>query len=336
MHVVLIAPYQLNRTGGVERYILSFARALSEHADVTLYTDTLLDEESISVHPLDAILKDQNTYDLCLTHAIYGSSPLPKAEIFLHTFHGTILGNLLMRPWLWIHPRFWNWLLLERRSLEGKDGIIGVSSWACREIRWMGYRGPLRLISSGGGLEKERVSSYYSKKQLKLIFCGRTSDKVKRFSWILKGFRLAREKVQNIELLVLGPRGCFPEEEGVRYLGDVSAYKVAEELSHAHVQINSSYYEGSSLALAEGIFQGGLITLATRRGGNLEMIEEGKTGFFFESPVELAIYIVRLAKDRALRTKMLENVNGKGWKWSWEKVVDEVLDFSSKIRTGEE
>lgn len=327
----MIAPYELKRTGGVERYILSFCEAASKEVDLILFTQTNLGIQPYQVRSLERVLEDGNDFDLCISHAIYGTGPLPRARVYLHIFHGTILGNLLTRPWLSIHPSFLKWWFLEQRSLRGKDGIIGVSTQACKEIRWMGYRGDIRKIPSGGGFESERYEGEVKPGALRVIFCGRAQDKVKRFPWILEGFSLARAEIPDMELIVLGPGDADHGLEGVSFLGDLNPKEVDMELEKAHVQINASYYEGCSLSISEGILKAGLISLLTHRGGNKDMIKPGETGYFFNSPEELASILMDLGRDSQRRDSMIENIYQQGFKWSWERVCQEVLRFGREL-----
>ena len=298
---------------------------------LVLFTDTVLEDHNYRIKPLISTQTDSSLYDLCITHAIYGYSLLPKAREYIHIFHGTILGNLFVRPWLSIHPSFLRWLLMEKRSTLGKSGIVGVSFQACKEIKTMGFKGPIKKIPSGGGFESDRYMKAAKADNLTIVFCGRTQDKVKRFPWILKGFAIARRYCQGIELRVIGPGYEGMSMQGVYFMGDLQANEVGSELAKAHIQINASHYEGSSLALAEGVLQGGLISLVTPVGGNRDIIENGVTGYFFESPHELASLIRQLEADRGLCDLLLDNVQRLKFQWTWEHVAKEVLDFGRDL-----
>jgi len=328
MRIALVAPYNLEAVGGVERYILSFAKASQQDHEVTIFTDSKPVLDDVQVLPLAAV--DSMDFDLCLTHAIYGSEDLPRARRYVHTFHGTILGNLRVRPWLWIHPRFLQWLRLEFNSLKGKHGTVGVSQRACDEIRCMGYNGPLLKLPSGGGFEGQEWEGAKDSGVLKCLYAGRISDKVKRFSMIEKGFRLARSRDPHLELCVLGgSKGNH--QEGVTFMGE-QPYEVGlQKVRESHLQMNASYYEGSSLALSEGIFQGGLLTLATRTGGNIDMLSEGKTGFFFHSAAELSVHLLRMRKDHSRRESMQKDLKNQSLVPSWNEVSRQVVEFAQSL-----
>ena len=327
MNIAMVAPYDLNQTGGVEKYVLSFCEMAARNTKLVLFTDTVFESGNYQIRSLVSVKTDPQVYDICITHAIHGYSFLPRARRYMHIFHGTILGNLYARPWLVIHPSFLKWLLMEKRSMSQKNGIIGVSHQACDEIKRMGFQGQLRRIPSGGGSESHRYEDGLKSETLTIVFCGRTRDKVKRFQWILEGFILARKKYPEIELRVLGP-GCEGIAiQGVHFLGKLEAHEVHKEFSKAHIQLNASYYEGSSLALAEGVLLGGLVSLVTPVGGNQDIIEHGSTGYFFKTPHELASYLCKLAENQKLLKNLLANVQRQKFQWTWEKVVSDVLDF---------
>lgn len=330
MKIALYAPYDLNKIGGVERFIRCFASCAAMNNEVHLFTSKPLNLEGVAIHELS---EEAKGFDLVLTHAVYGKQGSLTGKVHLHTFHGTILGNLRVRPWLWLHPKFWKWLRMEMSSLKGKDGVIGVSEWALNEIRQMGFGGELRQIPSGGGLEGERfryrkTSPASSNNAVKFLFCGRKEDKVKRFWMIQDGFQLARKKCPlNLELHVFGGNQQHGGE-GEFFHGTIDFEEATQRLDEFDCQINASYYEGYSLSLSEGIFQGGLITFATPRGGNRHCLKEGETGYFFKNAQELSEKILQLCSNTQNLAKMKDNILSSHPVLSWESVVESTLDFA--------
>ena len=80
---------------------------------------------------------------------------------------------------------------------------------------------------------------------------------------------------------------------------------IPELLSMFDVQVSSSYIEGLSNAILEGMAVGNPI-VATEVGGNPELIVHEQTGLLVppEDPVCLANAIIRLLSDRALRNQL--------------------------------
>lgn len=338
MKIAFYAPYDFRAVGGAERFVLFFSHALAlAGCEVSVFGRHLPKIEG--VHCVDAFSGGfSQTFDVCFSQAIYGFGGLPKAGLYIHRYNGTSFGNMIARPYLFFHPRFWWWLYSELNSGKGKDGYIFVSKSAQDEMRMLGHRSCRNsiILPGGGGWEKERFSadkasnSSRHTEPLRLLFCGRIDDKVKRFSLIKNAFLQARQKFPQISLYVLGGEALKSRNDGIHYLGTLSDSDMLPILHSCQVQINASFYEGFSLALSEGIFKAGLITLATPVGGNLECLRHGQTGFFFASEHALAFHIMTLADDQPLREKMLKNVSQMAIR-SWEEVCQEALKFASSL-----
>ncbi|PCJ21088.1 MAG: hypothetical protein COB02_00440 [Candidatus Cloacimonadota bacterium] len=323
MKLAIYAPYDYSKIGGVERYVLSFLQACPNDIETVLISDNIPSEATFRVISTNEIEKEN--FDLCISHAIHGGALLPKAKKYIHIFHGTILGNLFVRPWLWLHPKFWSWLLMEYKSIKQKDGIIAVSNWASSETRKMGFKGPIEIIPSGGGFLNDKFCSE-KKFSPTFIFCGRFSDKVKRFSMILDAFRIAKLANPKIELYVLG--GDLPfKEEGIISLGALPWDEVKEVYKKCCFQINASYYEGCSLSMAEGVFLGNTINLASSVGGNLDQLLDETTGYFFKDTQELATHMILASLDEDKFEKMQKNLSESEIIPSWEDVVSKTLNF---------
>ncbi len=329
MMIALPAPYDLTRAGGVERYILSLAKALMKKHEVIIYSDSNPGSPFV-VRPLNQAPKDQA--DLVITQAIYGQCPKPDSKKRVHIYHGTILGNWIARPWLLLHRKFWSWFLMEKSSYTGLSGVVTVSRQAMREVRLMGYTGPIHLVHSGGGFSDELgIAKKEHTNQKLALFCGRPMDKVKRFDWIEKAVKEARFLGSSWKLLVLGDFGNRSEDEAVIPLGSLPHFEVLQCLKRADLQINASYYEGCSLALAEGMYYASLPALATRVGGNKDQILPNQNGDFFKSPIDLAQKLVALEKNPAILQSWRSFLETQCRVPSWEDVAQSILDFSETL-----
>ncbi len=329
MKIGLAAPYNLNSLGGAERYTRCLAKALSQKHEVIVFTDQPpLDETGLSFLPLRDIKTEK--LDLGLTQAIFGHLRL-QAKIRLHIFHGTILGNLKARPWLLIHPRFLGWLKGEFQALKEKDGIICVSRKAQEEVRQMGFSGPIRILKSGGGFSTEKgLARRMDDGKIRMLFLGRFDDKVKRFPMMLKGFQKARKVCPMLYFFVAGT-GSVPEADGLVPLGNLPREQALSWARRCDIQINASYYEGSSLSLAEGIFQGESFTLATPVGGSLEQIRHQDTGLFFHSAKDLSQKLIELCENPSLLEESRLSIQRNCPIPSWEEVASEVIRFAEEV-----
>ena len=91
--------------------------------------------------------------------------------------------------------------------------------------------------------------------------------------------------------------------ERARFLGRV--HDVPALLARASLMVLPSLMEGISLTLLEGMAQG-LPIVATRVGGNPEVVVEGETGLLVppRAPDELAAAILRIHRDPALGQRL--------------------------------
>ena len=82
----------------------------------------------------------------------------------------------------------------------------------------------------------------------------------------------------------------------MRFLGEVR--DIAELLARASLFVLPSLTEGVSLTLLEAMARG-IPVIATRVGGNAEVVMDGETGFLVgtRAPTELAAAMVRLVRD---------------------------------------
>ncbi len=123
---------------------------------------------------------------------------------------------------------------------------------------------------------------------------------------LLRAMALVRREVPQARLEIAGAGPCRPALEKlagalhlrdtVRFLGHVS--DVPDLLARARVFVLSSLTEGISLTLLEAMASG-LPVVATRVGGNPEVVSDGETGLLVppRQPAALAGALVRLLRD---------------------------------------
>lgn len=89
----------------------------------------------------------------------------------------------------------------------------------------------------------------------------------------------------------------------VRLLGDIPS--VAAELAGSHIYLSTARWEGLSLALLEAM-HAGLPCVVSRVQGNVDTVEEGRSGFLYdlECPAEAARRLIALARDPAVRRRV--------------------------------
>lgn len=130
---------------------------------------------------------------------------------------------------------------------------------------------------------------------------------------LLRACQIAARQLPNFRLLIVGDGGCRWQLEQLaaemalgstaEFLGERS--DVANILPRCSLFILPSLTEGISLTLLEAMARG-LPTIATRVGGNCEVVVDGHTGLLVPpaDPVALAHAICRIQSDPALARRM--------------------------------
>jgi glycosyltransferase involved in cell wall biosynthesis len=139
---------------------------------------------------------------------------------------------------------------------------------------------------------------------------------VKNHALLLRAWKQVLETVPNAVLLVVGNGSTEPATRALADelgLGDAVRFvgfrlDVAEILASLDVFVLSSLSEGLSLTLLEAM-AAGLPIVATRVGGNPEVVQDGDTGLLVPSgdPPALARALARLLLDAELRVQMGES-----------------------------
>ena len=130
---------------------------------------------------------------------------------------------------------------------------------------------------------------------------------------LLKALRLLIERGKKVHLLIVGD-GPKRQElwELARRLGVVEQVSftgnrrdIPQLLSALDLVVLSSFYEGTSITLLEAMAAGKAV-LASRVGGNPQVVREGESGLLFEqgNVEELAQKIILLSENETLRKRM--------------------------------
>ncbi|MCC6738487.1 MAG: glycosyltransferase family 4 protein [Planctomycetia bacterium] len=109
----------------------------------------------------------------------------------------------------------------------------------------------------------------------------------------------------------------------VIFTGEVAQDRVPAYLRASDVFALFTGYEGLSHVLLEAQLAG-LPSVATRKGGNPEVIRHGENGLLVEYGDEpgLGDALVRLAGDEALRAKLAENARRASVEFDWSRLME--------------
>ncbi len=112
----------------------------------------------------------------------------------------------------------------------------------------------------------------------------------------------------------------------IEFLGERK--DIAQQLANASMFVLPSVTEGVSLTLLEAMARG-LPVIATRVGGNPEVVVDGQTGFIVpaQDPSEMAVAIVRLYQDPAL---------GKDMGWLGRRRVEQHFSIQKMVQEYEQ
>lgn len=168
---------------------------------------------------------------------------------------------------------------------------------------------------------------------LRLIFVGRLTN------W--KGLEtalLALAKTPNVELVVCGDGPELPlmvglakqvgVSERVKFLGRVSRPTVLAWLRSSDVAVLPSLYEGLSHSLLDALALG-LPVIASRCGGNTELVQDGASGFLVPSqdPGAIASALSKLRDDAPLRHNMSLAAKALSSRYSLEGMINSYVEL---------
>ena len=137
---------------------------------------------------------------------------------------------------------------------------------------------------------------------------------VKNIPFAINGLKNIQKEFPFIRLLLVGPvleetewqqvKTLIDENQPwVRYIGEVPHKKMGTIYQQADVLLNTSYSEGQSTAIMEGMASG-LPVLVSKNNGNLSLVTHGSTGFVYENIVDFYHFAKQLIQHHDVRTKL--------------------------------
>jgi glycosyltransferase involved in cell wall biosynthesis len=170
-----------------------------------------------------------------------------------------------------------------------------------------------KLTTIWNGIDLGRFEFAGAKEGGPVVMVGRLNPE-KDIETLLRAVPLILRQHPDFRLEIAGGGPCLAAlrrlaEEGlrldnsVRFLGEIR--DIATLLARASVFVLPSLTEGISLTLLEAMARG-LPVVATRVGGNPEVVVDGETGFLVpaQSPSDLAAAILRVHRDPARGRQM--------------------------------
>jgi glycosyltransferase involved in cell wall biosynthesis len=171
---------------------------------------------------------------------------------------------------------------------------------------------PIKVRTVWNGIDSGRFAYAGPRPGGPAVMVGRLSAE-KDVATLIQAAALARQGFPGFRLRLAGEGKCMPElrraaaglglDGSVDFLGEV--YDVPGLLAESSLLVLPSLTEGISLTLLEAMARG-LPVVATRVGGNPEVVADGETGFLVPArePGRLAECMVRLLRDPVLSRAM--------------------------------
>jgi phosphatidylinositol alpha-mannosyltransferase len=179
---------------------------------------------------------------------LVSTTALATAAPLVATFHASLSGERLAKPWWRAHAR-------ALRKLEASIAVSPAAAASVETLTSLDARVIPNAISFAGR-SQPRPGDPREHTHPTAVFVGRFDEPRKGLQVALDAMTEIRATYRNFELLVVGPGTPIPQE-GVRYLGSVSADQRDAVLSIADMLLApNTGQESFGLVLIEALAQG--------------------------------------------------------------------------------
>ncbi len=237
-------------------------------------------------------------------------------------------ADILPGEWIDRDPRL---AARMRDALRMADAVVAQGEFLADRLRALGVpAGRLRVIRNGVRLPTQTPQP--APEAASVVAMGSLTSK-KGFDVLLQAFRLVRQRLPEARLTIAGegPEGARLREmasslglaEAVLFAGLVTGDAKADLFARACLFVSSARREPFANANLEAMAMGKPM-VATRVGGNPEMVEDGVSGLLVEpeDPEGLAAAILRLLDEPERAEAMGRAARRRAEAFSWERMVD--------------
>lgn len=253
-------------------------------------------------------------------------------------------ADILSGEWIDRDPRL---AARMRRALLAADAVVAQGEFLAERLRSLGVpSATLRVIPNGVRISDEPVRALPGVRGVLAV--GSLTSK-KGFDILLRAFRLVRQRAPDARLTIAGdgPERARLRElssalgiaDAVCFPGLVTGEAKASLFAAARVFVSSSRREPFANANLEAM-AAGLPIVATRVGGNVEMVEDEVSGLLVEpeDPDALARALLRLMEDPRQAEVMGRAARMRAKEFAWDRMVEryEALyrEVASRARRG--
>lgn len=160
----------------------------------------------------------------------------------------------------------------------------------------------------------ELDSPFHKEKDTLLFVLPAGIRHVKNIPFAIRSLKLLQAQFPFIRLLLVGPileekewqhvQTLIDENQAwIKYIGELPHQKMGAIYQQADVLLNTSFSEGQSTAILEGM-AAELPVLVSNNPGNLSLVQHGKTGLVFKDDHEFLLLTKKLILDEALRKRL--------------------------------
>jgi glycosyltransferase involved in cell wall biosynthesis len=229
---------------------------------------------------------------------------------------------------------------LDEYGVRNADAVRALSDYTAGLVEQARGRPPDAVFPTYGDLSAFTGPVRPLPEHPAALFVG-VLEPYKNVEGLAEAWRTAAPRVPGAKLVVVGRGSQRAEIEGCadEYFEQLSPEQVAARLDESTVLVLPSRYEGLGRVVIEA-FARGRGVVATRAGGILDLVEDGREGLLVESEhtQDLVDALVRVLSDRALAEQLGAAAHNRFPEWNQtpeqfaarlRALVDTVIDASS-------
>lgn len=358
MKIGIYSPY-LDSFGGGERYILTIAETLSFNHDV----DLLLDDHQLSLDPVKLVSDLGQHLNLNLSKIKLVKAPLgrgldfwrrfffwKKYDILIYLSDGSIFYSTAKKSFIHFQVPFQNKQSFSaNKSMKSLWGNIKLSSWKlaiCNSIfteTHIKKTWPIKTLVIYPPVEIDKIKPL--KKEKYILSVGRFvsftkskkhEDMIKTFLELCESNKLSgwslhlagsvegdEEYLNELKKLAKdAPVFFYPNlsfKELINLYGKSSIYWHAAGFG----ETDPTRMEHFGITTVEAM-AAGCIPVVINKGGQTEIVEDGQSGYLWETLAELKKLTIELIGDKQLRERLSKESQKRSRKFSKEKFQERI------------
>ncbi|MEM5314013.1 glycosyltransferase family 4 protein [Paraburkholderia sp. JHI869] len=244
---------------------------------------------------------------------LYRATRMLRRKVIFH-WHSNNLADCVEQRNRWVKAAL-------REFIESSSDAIGVSTEMAVDISRFRRGGGVRVIGNCA-LKAERIASLGPAKAMSarapepyVAFSGRFVEE-KGLSELFAAVAILKKKQRHVHVKLAGTgqtdrwielAGQFDIEDCITFAGWLRGDELMDFYRNAQAFCLPSYREPFGIATLEAMFCG-VAVVGTRKGGFLDLVKEGETGYLVDSrnAAQLADAIEQVCGDRGVAWRMGE------------------------------